>query len=161
MKIGAKKKRNIIIVLWLEGSAGRKQLTGILRYVNEGHPWSVHLITIPRRRPGGPQMLSRTWAMVPGKNILQNVLRGMEAGETEASVDGHCLETGAPRHEHHFVPTSPKAPAWADVRTSGRASMRRMSALPASVSGNVQGPSYVVMIATLIPSAVATLWSSE
>ena len=29
------------------------------------------------------------------KNILQNVLWGrMEAGKTEALVDGHCLEAG-------------------------------------------------------------------
>lgn len=42
------KRRNIIVVLWLAGSAGRKQLTGILRYVNDGHPWSVHLVTEPR-----------------------------------------------------------------------------------------------------------------
>lgn len=47
MKIGTK-KRNVIVVLWLAGSAGRKQLTGILRYVNEGHPWSVRLITEPK-----------------------------------------------------------------------------------------------------------------
>ena len=33
--------------------------------------------------------------MVSEKNILQNVLRGkMVAGETETSVDGHCLEAG-------------------------------------------------------------------
>lgn len=41
------KTRNILIVLWLAGSAGRKQLTGILNYVKNGHPWSIHLITDP------------------------------------------------------------------------------------------------------------------
>lgn len=41
-------KRTIIVALWLAGSAGRKQLTGILRYVNNGRPWSVQLITDPK-----------------------------------------------------------------------------------------------------------------
>lgn len=42
------KRRKVIVVLWLAGSAGRKQLTGILHYVNSGHPWSVHLVTDPK-----------------------------------------------------------------------------------------------------------------
>lgn len=42
------KKRTIIVALWLAGSAGRKQLTGILRYVNAGRPWTVQLITDPK-----------------------------------------------------------------------------------------------------------------
>lgn len=37
-----------MVVLWLAGSAGRKQLTGILQYVNAGHPWSIRLITDPK-----------------------------------------------------------------------------------------------------------------
>ena len=41
-------KRTIVVALWLAGSAGRKQLTGILRYVNNGRPWSVQLITDPK-----------------------------------------------------------------------------------------------------------------
>lgn len=42
------KKRTVIVALWLAGSAGRKQLTGILRYVNAGRPWTVRLITDPK-----------------------------------------------------------------------------------------------------------------
>lgn len=42
------KKRTVLVVLWLAGSAGRKQLTGILQYVNAGHPWSIRLITDPK-----------------------------------------------------------------------------------------------------------------
>lgn len=47
--MAAKKPQNrsIIIALWLAGSAGRKQLAGILRYVNRGRPWSFQLITDP------------------------------------------------------------------------------------------------------------------
>lgn len=37
-----------MVVLWLAGSAGRKQLTGILQYVNAGHPWSIRLVTDPK-----------------------------------------------------------------------------------------------------------------
>ena len=39
--------KNVLIVLWLAGSAGRKQMTGILNYVKNGHPWSIQLITDP------------------------------------------------------------------------------------------------------------------
>ncbi len=42
-----KRIKDIMIVLWLAGSAGRKQMTGILNYVKNGHPWSIHLITDP------------------------------------------------------------------------------------------------------------------
>ncbi len=42
------KKRTVLVVLWLAGSAGRKQLTGILQYVNAGHPWSIRLISDPK-----------------------------------------------------------------------------------------------------------------
>ena len=48
--IGMRKQgqtKNVLIVLWLAGSAGRKQLTGILNYVKNGHPWSINLITDP------------------------------------------------------------------------------------------------------------------
>ena len=37
-----------MVVLWLAGSAGRKQLTGILNFVKNGHPWSIRLVTEPR-----------------------------------------------------------------------------------------------------------------
>lgn len=36
-----------MVVLWLAGSAGRKQLTGILNFVKNGHPWNIQLITEP------------------------------------------------------------------------------------------------------------------
>lgn len=58
-------------------------------------------------------------------------------------------------------PVYRKSPPVSLESTSGRWKNLRMSALPASVVGNVQGPSYVVMIATSMPSAVATLWSNE
>ena len=41
------KIRKVLVVLWLAGSAGRKQMTGILNYVKNGHPWSINLITDP------------------------------------------------------------------------------------------------------------------
>lgn len=43
-----KKLRKVVVALWMAGSPGRKQLEGMLRYVNEGHPWSVRLITDPK-----------------------------------------------------------------------------------------------------------------
>ena len=47
--MAAKKLQNlsVIIALWLAGSAGRKQLAGILRYVNQGRPWTFRLISDP------------------------------------------------------------------------------------------------------------------
>lgn len=42
------RKRTVIVVLWLAGSAGRKQLTGILSFVRNGHPWSIHLVSDPK-----------------------------------------------------------------------------------------------------------------
>lgn len=42
------RQRNVLIVLWLAGSGGRKQLAGLLRYVNEAHNWNLRLITDPR-----------------------------------------------------------------------------------------------------------------
>lgn len=42
-----KKTKHVMVVLWLAGSAGRKQLTGIFNYVKNGHPWSINLITDP------------------------------------------------------------------------------------------------------------------
>ena len=48
--IGMRKQgqtKNVLIVLWLAGSAGRKQMTGILNYVKKGHSWSIQLITDP------------------------------------------------------------------------------------------------------------------
>ena len=43
----SKAEKKVIIALWMAGSPGRKQLAGALRYVNEGHPWSIRLITDP------------------------------------------------------------------------------------------------------------------
>ena len=42
-----KRVKRVLVVLWLAGSAGRKQMTGILNYVKNGHPWSINLITDP------------------------------------------------------------------------------------------------------------------
>ena len=42
-----KRAKNVMVVLWLAGSAGRKQLTGILNFVKSNHPWSIRLITEP------------------------------------------------------------------------------------------------------------------
>ena len=43
-----KQAKNVMVVLWLAGSAGRKQLTGILNFVKNGRPWSIQLITDPQ-----------------------------------------------------------------------------------------------------------------
>lgn len=40
-------EKSVIISLWSAGSCGRKQLAGILRYVNAGHPWHVRIIMDP------------------------------------------------------------------------------------------------------------------
>jgi LacI family transcriptional regulator len=40
--------RNVLVVLWLAGSAGRKQLSGVLRYISEGHPWTLRIVSDPR-----------------------------------------------------------------------------------------------------------------
>lgn len=42
------KEKTVLVVLWLAGSAGRRLLTGILNYINDGHPWSIRLITDPK-----------------------------------------------------------------------------------------------------------------
>jgi len=42
------KKRRVVVVIWLAGSAGRKQLMGILRYVDFSLSWTVKLITDPK-----------------------------------------------------------------------------------------------------------------
>lgn len=42
------KERSVIVSLWSAGSCGRKQLAGILRYVNAGRPWSVRIIMDPK-----------------------------------------------------------------------------------------------------------------
>lgn len=42
------RQRSILVVLWLAGSAGRKQLAGLLRYVNEACTWNLRLISDPR-----------------------------------------------------------------------------------------------------------------
>ena len=47
-----KRNRNVLVVLWLAGSAGRKQLSGILRHVNDNSSWSVRLITEPKEFTG-------------------------------------------------------------------------------------------------------------
>lgn len=43
-----KKEKSVIVSLWSAGSCGRKQLAGILRYVNAGHPWNVRIIMDPK-----------------------------------------------------------------------------------------------------------------
>lgn len=43
-----KQAKNVMVVLWLAGSAGRKQLTGILNFVKNGSPWSIQLVTDPQ-----------------------------------------------------------------------------------------------------------------
>ena len=42
-----KSKHNILVVLWLAGSAGRKQLTGLLKFINRQHPWNVRILSDP------------------------------------------------------------------------------------------------------------------
>ena len=37
-------ERTVIVSLWSAGSCGRKQLAGILRYINAGHPWNIRII---------------------------------------------------------------------------------------------------------------------
>ena len=41
------KEKSIIVSLWSAGSCGRKQLAGILRYVNRSRPWNVRIIMDP------------------------------------------------------------------------------------------------------------------
>lgn len=42
------KEKSVIASLWSAGSCGRKQLAGILRYINAGHHWNVHIIMDPK-----------------------------------------------------------------------------------------------------------------
>ena len=42
------KEKTVVISLWSAGSCGRKQLAGILRYVNSGHSWNVRIIMDPK-----------------------------------------------------------------------------------------------------------------
>ena len=44
----ARKCKTVLICLWSAGSCGRKQLAGILRYVNAGHPWNVSILLDPK-----------------------------------------------------------------------------------------------------------------
>ena len=43
----AMKEKSVVISLWSAGSCGRKQLAGILRYINDGHDWRVRIIMDP------------------------------------------------------------------------------------------------------------------
>ena len=42
------KEKSVIVSLWSAGSCGRKQLAGILRYINAGHPWNIRIIMDPK-----------------------------------------------------------------------------------------------------------------
>lgn len=44
----AMKEKTVVISLWSAGSCGRKQLAGILRYINAGHPWNVRILMDPK-----------------------------------------------------------------------------------------------------------------
>ena len=41
------RERSVIVSLWSAGSCGRKQLAGILDYINAGHLWNVRIIMDP------------------------------------------------------------------------------------------------------------------
>ena len=41
------KEKSVIVSLWSAGSCGRKQLAGVLRYINAGHPWNIRIIMDP------------------------------------------------------------------------------------------------------------------
>ena len=43
-----RQEKSVIVSLWSAGSCGRKQLAGVLRYINAGHPWSIRIIMDPR-----------------------------------------------------------------------------------------------------------------
>ena len=43
-----RKEKSVIVSLWSAGSCGRKQLAGILRYINAGHPWNIRIIMDPK-----------------------------------------------------------------------------------------------------------------
>jgi len=43
-----KREKSVLISLWSAGSCGRKQLAGILRYINAGHPWNIRIILDPK-----------------------------------------------------------------------------------------------------------------
>lgn len=45
---GRNSEKTVIVSLWSAGSCGRKQLAGVLDYVNRGHPWHVRIIMDPR-----------------------------------------------------------------------------------------------------------------
>lgn len=47
MKKSAKEK-SVIVSLWSAGSCGRRQLAGILRYINAGHSWKLRIIMDPK-----------------------------------------------------------------------------------------------------------------
>lgn len=42
------KEKSVIVSLWSAGSCGRKQLAGVLRYINAGHHWNVRIIMDPK-----------------------------------------------------------------------------------------------------------------
>ena len=53
-------ERTVIVSLWSAGSCGRKQLAGILRYINAGHPWDIRIIMDPKDLTSG--MIARAKA---------------------------------------------------------------------------------------------------
>ena len=42
------KEKSVVVSLWSAGSCGRKQLAGVLRYINAGHHWDVRIIMDPK-----------------------------------------------------------------------------------------------------------------
>lgn len=45
--MGYESEKKVVVSLWSAGSCGRKQLAGILRYVNSGKPWDTRFIMDP------------------------------------------------------------------------------------------------------------------
>lgn len=43
-----KSEKSVVVSLWSAGSCGRKQLAGILKYVNRGRPWNIRIVMDPK-----------------------------------------------------------------------------------------------------------------
>ena len=46
-----KKPRKVCIALNIGGASGRAYMSGILRYVNEGHPWTIQFLQFSEQLP--------------------------------------------------------------------------------------------------------------
>lgn len=44
----SRSEKSVIVSLWSAGSCGRKQLAGILKYVNQGRPWNIRIVMDPK-----------------------------------------------------------------------------------------------------------------